>query len=547
MNDTGNNNTSKPRPTAAPSQQQLLASLIDYLPDYIYVKDAEGRYILDNAAHRRFLGVKSMADIVGKTVFDIFPRELAERYHQDDQNILRTGNSLLNREEPVVSPTGETRWVSTTKVPLRDNADRIVGLAAIGRDITDRKKSEDALHEKHQLLRTLIDNLPDFIYVKDTQGRFLLNNTAHTRMLGAANQDAVLGRTDADFTSADLAAQYLDAERRVIETGQPLVDHEEPFTDTDGKQRWASTTKVPLRDRQGQITGLVGMSRDITDRKWAEQQLTRYATTLRERNLQMQDDLNMAAEIQQACLPQHFPTFPPHVAESDSTLRFYRCYHPTGTVGGDFFDVFRLSDCRAGVFICDVMGHGVRSALVTAMIRALIEELMPISDNPSQLMQGMNRGLTTILKQLRTPLFASAFYLIADIARGCVQYASAGHPRPLHISRRAGIVEPLRFAQSSPGPALGVFDEAEFHAHQCAIEPGDVILLFTDGLFEVTGPDGGEYGEERLLNAVRHRLNLPTQQLLDEILAEIRAFAGDRGFSDDVCILAMEQIRSCNA
>ncbi len=532
--------STKPLENGDALRHELLVGLIDYLPDFVYVKDTQGRYLLDNAAHRTFIGVKTMEEILGKTVFDFFPKEMAERYHRDDQEILLKGVSLLNREEPIVGPKGEHRWVSTTKVPLRNRDGTIIGLVAIGRDITDRKRSEEALEEKHRLLRTLIDNLPDYIFVKDTQGRFLLTNQAHAEVLGAATPEDVSGRTDTDFFPPEMARHFQETEKRVIETGKPLLGHEEPYTDREGKQRWVSTSKVPLHDRHGRVIGLVGLSRDITDRKWAEEQLTRYASTLRERNLQMQDDLNMAAEIQIACLPQHFPSFPRHASEQDSALRFYRCYHPSGTVGGDFFDVVPLSDWRAGVFICDVMGHGIRSALVTAMVRALIEELAQSSDDPAQMLFEMNRGLITILRQLRTPMFASAFYMVVDAQNGVARYASAGHPHPLHLHRRTGQVTPLRFTQTSPGPALGVFEEAQFFSNECVIEPGDGLLLYTDGLFEAEGPGGDEFGEERLLTAVQKRLVLPPGQLLDGVLAEVKAFSGTNGFADDVCLLAVE-------
>jgi sigma-B regulation protein RsbU (phosphoserine phosphatase) len=522
------------------AERNLLRSLVDNLPDFIYVKDAASRYILDNAAHRKFLGVTTMDQVVGKSVFDFFPKPLAQRYFADDQRIIGSGQPLLNREEPIVDPQGASRWVSTTKVPLRDRDGRVIGLVAIGRDVTERKRNQAALAEKHNLLRTLIDNLPDFIFVKDTRGRFILNNRAHLAVLGAKSQEEVIGRSDADFFPAEMAQRYLDAERRVLEAGEPLLDHEEPYTDTAGTARWLSTSKVPLRDPAGQVIGLVGMSRDITDRKWAEEQVARYARDLQESNQQMHEDLRIAAEIQRAFLPEHYPSFPPTVSEEQSALRFWSRYQPTGTVGGDFFDVLRLSDTRAGVFICDVMGHGVRSALVTAMVRALVEELMPLSHDPARFLTGMNHRLISILRQTRMPMFVSAFYLIADISKGEMLYANAGHPRPLHLRRSSRTVEPLRFEQAPAGPALGVFEDAVYHANTAALEDNDLIVLYTDGLYEVAAPDDEEYGQERLVASVRKRLALPPARLFDEIFEEIKTFAVNRQFSDDVCLLGME-------
>ena len=138
-------------------------------------------------------------------------------------------------------------------------------------DITERKRAEEALRAERNILRTLIDNLPDNIYVKDAESRFILNNTAHLHNLGVTSQVEALGKTDLDIFPRDLATQYLADEQRIIQSGQPLINREEMVQDqTTGETLWHLTTKVPLRDSQGQVTGLVGISRNITAQKQAE-------------------------------------------------------------------------------------------------------------------------------------------------------------------------------------------------------------------------------------------------------------------------------------
>jgi PAS domain S-box-containing protein len=148
--------------------RDLLRTLIDTLPDSIYVKDAERRYILDNLAHMRRVGVSSTEEIVGKTVFDLFPKEIAERFQADDDAILGSGVPLHNREEPIVDDDGTRRWISTTKVPFRDAAGRILGLVCLSRDISEEKRAkEDLLHAlaglkaAHENLRSLQMQLVD--------------------------------------------------------------------------------------------------------------------------------------------------------------------------------------------------------------------------------------------------------------------------------------------------------------------------------------------------------------------------------------------------
>jgi sigma-B regulation protein RsbU (phosphoserine phosphatase) len=270
-----------------------------------------------------------------------------------------------------------------------------------------------------------------------------------------------------------------------------------------------------------------------------EQALLEQNRVLSERNSQMEADLHMACEVQQALLPQGYPSFPAHVPPERSALRFCDRYRPNGAVGGDFFDVLALSDTRAGVFICDVMGHGVRAALVTAMVRALLESVRG-ADDPGRFLTEMNRELIAILAQGTVPVFLSAFYGIVDTKSGQLCYANAGHPSPLHLRRREGEVGPLPMAHGMPGPPLGVRDQATYTSSCITLGQGDLLILFTDGVFEATGADQEPFGEQRLEAAVRARMSLPPGRLFDEVLAEVQVFTAGRGFADDVCVVGME-------
>ncbi|MFN8453419.1 MAG: PAS domain S-box protein [Anaerolineae bacterium] len=138
-----------------------------------------------------------------------------------------------------------------------------------------RQQVEEVLRTERNLLRTLINNLPDYIYVKDRDGRFMLSNMALAQALGAATSAALVGKTDFDFHPPEMAAYYQANERLVIETGQAMIGQEEPLVGADGSRGWISTTQIPLRDDQGQIIGLVGIGRNITAPKRAAEELQR--------------------------------------------------------------------------------------------------------------------------------------------------------------------------------------------------------------------------------------------------------------------------------
>jgi PAS domain S-box-containing protein len=258
---------------ALANERNLLRTLIDNLPDYIFVKDSESRFVVNNLAHAHVLRAKTPDQMVGKTDYDIFPPELAASYHADEQAVIRSGQPLLSREERTIDPEGKTQWLLTTKVPLRDDQGKVIGLVGISRDITERKRMEETLANERNVLRTLIDALPDNIFIKDAESRFLISNLAHARLLRAKTPDEVVGKTDFDIFPPELAASYYADEQAVIQSGQPLLSREERTIDPEGKTRWLLTTKVPLRDDHGKAIGIAGINHDITKRKQMEDQL----------------------------------------------------------------------------------------------------------------------------------------------------------------------------------------------------------------------------------------------------------------------------------
>lgn len=270
---------------------------------------------------------------------------------------------------------------------------------------------------------------------------------------------------------------------------------------------------------------------------WTQKQL---ADQIARYNAQMRSDLEMARHLQHSLLPDSYPCFPPSASPDESALRFVHRFIPASDLAGDFFSVLRLSDSQAGVFLCDVMGHGVRSALVTAMVRTLVDNLATRATNPGQFLGKMNRRLAGLLKPNQGPMFATAFYLVLDIARGRMSYATAGHPPPLHLQRQAGLVSSLPLPPQ-PGPALGLFAETHYATAEAPLAAGDLLLLFTDGLFEVTSPDGQEdYGRERLLAAAHKHINLSPSELCDALIADVKDFAQGAPMSDDLCLLSVE-------
>ena len=574
-------------------EKELFQTLLDNLPDSIYYKNRESRFVRVNRAkaerslktalhHHRaahpsagqeelpphLANAEQFAEyMMGKTDFDFYAEDRARLAYEDEQEIIRTGQPSIGKQERATQPDGSIMWIITTKMPWRDKDGNIIGTFGVSRDITPLKLAEDKLAYEQELFQTLLDNLPDSIYFKNRESRFMrVNRSKVERLLKTALHryraahpsngqeelpshlageqqfaEYVMGKTDFDFYAEDRARLAYEDEQEIIRTGQPSIGKQERATLPDGSVMWIITTKMPWRDKDGNIIGTFGVSRDITPLKQAEEKLAEHTRELERKNRQNEEELKMARELQLAMLPHEFPCMPRNKPREESHLEFFSFFSPMGAVSGDFFDIIPLSDTRVGLFICDVMGHDVRAALVTAMMRALVEDLSATTVEPGELLTQINREVAGVFMQTGSTMYATAFYLIADVARAEFRYANAAHPEPLLVRRQRGTVELLGVeSKQKKGPALGLFSEGRFPTHRLPMEAGDLIAMFTDGLIETEGRDHEAFSSERLLALVRQHAQLPANELLAVLINEVKQFSACSGFEDDVCIAGVE-------
>jgi sigma-B regulation protein RsbU (phosphoserine phosphatase) len=384
---------------------------------------------------------------------------------------------------------------------------------------------------ERNLLRTIVDHLPSRLYVKDIAARYVLNSRAHLKMLGVPSQNDATGKTVLDFFPGPRGEQAVADDRQVLAGGPPILNQEKSDFGEAGNVRWSLVTKVPLRDLENHIVGLVGISHDITRRKRAEEELQRRTT-------EMETDLRMARQVQEAFFTRAYPVVPRSADPTRSRLRFAHRYIPASTLGGDFFDIIQISDTQCGVLVCDVMGHGVRAGLLTALVRGVVEEMGWRAENPANVLGEINHSLMPIVERTGQPVFATAFFGVIDTAAHTLAYGNAGHPPPLVLSaHREGIA---RLAPADPEPAAGLLKGFRYTRHECPFSPGDLLLGYTDGVLEASDAQGDIFGEERISRLLAGNRGVHGSEVCDYILREMHTHSGRAEFEDDVCLVAIE-------
>lgn len=225
--------------------------------------DHNFRYTLVDGLGLSDLGL-SKEKMEGKSIWEVFPPEMAAAGERR-MRVALAGETVIQE----ITYAGQT--ILMNYLPIRNASGAIISGMIMSQNITRRKQAEAALAAERNLLRTLIDSIPDYVYVKDAQCRFVLANQSVVDASGVENIEQLMGTTDFDHMPQAVAQSFYDDDCMVINSGQPLIDREEASVDLkSGENLWFSTTKVPLRDENGTVAGLVGVSRDIRQHKHLE-------------------------------------------------------------------------------------------------------------------------------------------------------------------------------------------------------------------------------------------------------------------------------------
>lgn len=384
-----------------------------------------------------------------------------------------------------------------------------------------------------QLFRNLLEHTTDSVYFKDLSSRFIRISARQGRNYGLSNPEEAIGKSDADFFAAEHAGRALRDEQQIIRTGEPMIGKEEMQTWPDGRRTWVSTSKMPLRDGLGRIIGTFGISRDITTHKEAEEALVKSEERLRLAVEAMERELDRARVIQRALLPLSPPV--------NDLIEIAALYEPLDAIGGDYYSVAPVAGDKQGIFVGDVMGHGVSAALFMALLKFVGDGLVrEAGEDPKVLLERLN---ATLMDQMPMS-FATGLYALFEKAPeekglpggAILSLAGAGHPWPLIQRAATGGIELLPLSGNA---ALGLTNQFQTATERIRLASGDRIYFYTDGVTEASDASQEMLGPERLVDLARQAARPGLQETLEALLDELNRFRGEAALEDDVLLVGV--------
>ncbi|MFV0443732.1 MAG: SpoIIE family protein phosphatase [Planctomycetaceae bacterium] len=487
--------------------QELHRQILDATPAVVYVKDLQGRYQFINRQFEEIFHVQR-ADVIGQTDFDLFPPHLAQQFRQNDLQVTRADHPLKCQEQ--TEQDGVTHIYLTIKFPLRDRQGQLMSVAGISTDITEQLQLQEDLTRLYSLHTLILDSIGDGIIGIDCDGRTTFVNPVASEILGWTEEELIsqplsqiLGHVLQPLCHDDTLSDAVLVE-----------DEDAVFRTKSGLLEEVRVMSRPLLV-EGRPSGTV-----ISFRRLADELLRQEREQRRREEERRQRDRDLQLRTIRALQLDMFPSAPPTIAGYEIGGR----NEPRDIVSGDFFDFIPLADGSLVVVVGDATGHDLASAVHMVEAHAVLHTLFDCEIPLQELLPKLNQTLCRHL----SGRFVSLFVLRLTPETGRIEFAGAGHDAT--VIRASGEFESL--------PSTGLVLGLDSHVNQPAfshiqLQPGDEILLLTDGFQETFSTDRHAFGRKRILDVAKASQSLAVEQVIEHLLKETERHAHPGHVQDD--------------
>jgi len=381
-----------------------------------------------------------------------------------------------------------------------------------------------------RLFETLMEQTADRIYIKDDKSRFISVSHELAAMHGFKDRHELEGLTDFDLFAIEHAQQAFDDEQAILKTGKAMINKVEKETWPDGSITWASSSKAPLYLTNGELVGIIGISRDITAEKETQEQLAEREKRLREQNEIMRADYESAKKVQSVMIPGRLPKV--------KNLDLGYIWKPMTSVGGDILTFPRNPDDRLLFFLGDVCGHGVSAAFFTVLLKYFSAHAAEVyNDDPRTFLDSINSALSDRIKEGFVTGLGGHFSRRRDDGSRTLHLSHAGHRQILIYRKKERKITPVTLP---PGIVMGIPGSEASAIHEIELEVGDRFYAYTDGIIEASAPNGEEFGTEAVIKELERNQDLPVQMALRALYKKVGDYTEIPDQQDDITILGFE-------
>jgi len=510
----------------------FLQQITDNIPLAIFWQDCQGVYLGCNQLGAAIAGCQSAADIVGKTDADLaFSRKQIELFNDLNRQVLITGVPLHHAVHTLVQPDGRQIWLDVTKAPLQNPDGQIISILTAYEEVTERLMAQVALQDQWQFLHQLIDSSPDLIMVQDWSGQVTLANRSLARFLGA-EMKALVGYGAKNFFPSGVWERFTDENQEVIISGEDLQLPEEVWVNAQGENRWLCWTKRVLPLPGSEELGVLAIAVDVTSQIQANAAIRELNEQLRAENLRMGAELEVTRRLQQMILPRE------EELAQITELDIAGFMEPATEVGGDYYDVVLQPNGRVSIGIGDVTGHGLESGMVMLMAQTALRTLLATNEtDPVKRLEVLNQILYTNSRRMQSG--KSMTLTLLEYEAGKLRLS--GQHEELILVRLDGQIEVIdTFDLGFP---LGIEPTIAPYIQQIEtpLLPGEVAVLYTDGVTEAVNANNEIYGVTRLHRVLRANQHRSAQEIRQAVVADIHTYIADQEIFDDITLVVIKQ------
>ncbi|MDQ8195392.1 SpoIIE family protein phosphatase [Coraliomargarita sp. SDUM461004] len=381
-----------------------------------------------------------------------------------------------------------------------------------------------------RLFESLMEQTADRIYIKDKKSRFIAASQALAEMHGYKNRHELEGLTDFDLFTHEHAQQAFDDEREILRTKKSIINKIEKETWHNRETTWVSSTKAPLYLSSGKLAGIIGISRDVTAEKLAQQKLADSEQRLREQNKIMRSDYESAMKVQSVMIPGRVPQI--------KNVDIAHLWKPMNMVGGDIINFPRNPSNCLLFFMGDVCGHGVAAAFYTVLIKYLTAHSAEVyNDNPRDFLNSVNEGVTGRIQCGFITGLAGHFGARQKDGSRKLILSHAGHKQVLIYRKKEGSIELINLPN---GTVMGIPGTTASQSKAFDLHIGDRFYAFTDGIIEASNLDGQEFGIRRVIRRFAELSTQPIDTTINTLYKEVTQYTQAPDQQDDITILGFE-------